>query len=152
MMKRILALGSVIIFLLVFNSAMAAEETVRDVLAKQYNTEKDICVVVKNSIKNGLDTKEVTKAAILMGHDACLVVRCAIEADGLLEEIINGALEAGTTKDVCAKCAVIAGADPVDVARIIEAGPAPLAVGLSPIEIGLPGGDTGGGFLSPKGF
>jgi len=151
-MKRILALGSVIIFLLVFNSAMAAEETVRDVLAKQYNTEKDICVVVKNSIKNGLDTKEVTKAAILMGHDACLVVRCAIEADGLLEEIINGALEAGTTKDVCAKCAVIAGADPVDVARIIEAGPAPLAVGLSPIEIGLPGGDTGGGFLSPKGF
>jgi hypothetical protein len=152
MIKRIPALGSIIIFLMVLNSAVAAEETVREILTKQYTTEKDICVVVKNGIKNGLDTKEVTKAAILMGHDACLVVRCAIEADGVLEQIINGALEAGTTKDVCAKCAVIAGADPIEVARIIEAGPAPLAVGLSPIELGLPGGDTGGGFLSPKGF
>ena len=33
-----------------------------------------------------------------MGHDACLVVRCAIQAKGDLEQVITGALEGGATR------------------------------------------------------
>jgi hypothetical protein len=154
-MRIIYLFGFTVMFLLVFNGPVMAEETVKDVITGQYSVEKDICTVVKNTIRNGMDTKEVTKTAIQMGHDACLVVRCAIEADGSLEDIINGAMEAGTTKDVCAKCAVIAGADPAVVAGLLETAlgySPPLAAGIAPIELGLPGGNKGGGFMSPSGF
>jgi hypothetical protein len=134
------------------NSPAFAEETLKQVISDKYEKEKDICKVVKQTIKEGMNTKEITKTCIMMGHDACLVVRCAIDADASLEQIINGALEAGTTPDVCSKCAIDAGADPVAVAKILETGLGypPVAIGLSPIEIGLPGGNKGGGSLSPS--
>ncbi|MEW6052673.1 MAG: hypothetical protein AB1552_02635 [Nitrospirota bacterium] len=135
-----------------YAGSLGAEETLRDVLARKFNENKDICKVVKNAISEGLNTKEVVKTCILMGHDACLVVKCGIEAEGSLEQIITGALEAGTTSDVCSRCAIEAGIDPGAVAEILETGlgysPA-LAGGLTPVEIGLPGGAPGGGTLSP---
>ena len=146
-----LAITILLIFPLIKSSAFA-EGTLKDMLTKKYNEEKDICKVVKQIIMAGMNTKEVTKTSIEMGHDACLVVRCAIEANGSLEQVITGALEAGTTSDVCSRCAIDAGADPVAVAKILETGLgySPLAAGLPAIEIGLPGGNIGGGTLSPS--
>jgi hypothetical protein len=137
----------------IVTGSVSAGENLKDILAKKYNEEKDICKVVKKVITEGLNTKEVTKTCIQMGHDACLVVKCAIEAQGSLEQIITGALEAGATSDVCSRCAIEAGADPVAVAKILETGlgySPPLAAGLPAIEIGLPGGNKGGGTLSPS--
>ena len=124
-----------------------AEETLTDVLSKRYTEEKDICIVVKKAITEGINTKEVTKTFIGMGTNACLVVKCAIEAKGSLEQIIVGALEAGATSDVCSRCAIEAGTEVPELARILDP---PLGAGLSPLEIGLPSGDSR--FLSPSSF
>ncbi len=135
--------------------SVSAQETLKDLLAKKYKEEKDICPVVKKTIREGLNTKEITQSCIEMGHDACLVVRCAVEAKGNLEQIIAGAIAAGTTSDVCSRCAMNAGADPKDIARVLETGlgysPVPGA-GLTPIETGLPGGNKGGEFISSSTF
>ena len=136
-------------------SPVFAEETLRNILAKEYIAQKDMCMVVKNTINEGLDTKEVTKICIETGHDACLIIRCAIEAKGDLGQIITGALEAGTTTDVCSRCALEVGADPQQLAKILEAGlgytPA-LAPGLASVEMGPPGGTSAGGKISPSSF
>jgi hypothetical protein len=132
-----------------------AQESLKDVLTKEYRQEKDICPVVKNTIRSGMNTKEITKACIEMGHDACLVVRCAVQANGNLEQIMTGAIEAGATSDVCARCAMNAGADPREIARILETGLGYSAVsggGLTPVDISLPGGNKGGGVLSSSHF
>ncbi len=136
----------------IVTGSVSAGGNLKDILAKKYNEEKDICKVVKKVITEGLNTKEVTKMCIQMGHDACLVVKCAIEAQGSLEQIITGALEAGATSDVCSRCAIEAGVEPGSVAKILETGLgySPLAAGLPAIEIGLPGGNIGGGTVSPS--
>ena len=130
-------------------------ESLKDMLTKQFQKEKDICVVVKENIGQGLSAKEITRACIGMGHDACLVVRCAVEAKGNLEQIITGALEAGTSSDVCSRCAMNAGADARELSRILETGlgysPAS-GGGLTPVEIGLPGGNRSGGVISSSTF
>lgn len=125
------------------SNTIFAEETLKDILSKKYKEERDICLVVKKAIAEGMNVKEVTKTSIEMGYDACLVVRCAVEAKGNLEQIIIGALEAGATSDVCSRCALEGGADPRELARIIESE-------MSPIETRLPGGSSGGGYLSPS--
>ena len=127
------------------NNPVLAEETLRDILSQRYNIEKDICLVVKKAILEGMNTKEVTKTCIEMGHDACLVIACAIEAKGNLEQIFIGAREAGVTSDVFSRCALEAGADALEIARILEPE-------LAPIETGLPIGSRGGGFISPSSF
>lgn len=145
----------VLITLPLIVSPVFADDTLRNILAKEYSAQKDICPVVKKTIKEGLDTKEVTKTCIQMGHDACLVVKCGIEANGNLEQIITGALEAGTTPDVCSRCALEVGADPQQLARLLEAGlgytPA-MAPGLASVEMGPPGGGSAGGKISPSSF
>jgi hypothetical protein len=122
---------------------------------KKYKEEKDICPVVKKSITEGINTQDVTRACIETGHDACLVIRCAIEAKGNLEQIITGALEAGTTSDVCSRCAVDAGVKAGNIAKILETGlgysPA-FGAGLTPVEIGIPGGSNKGSVLSRSSF
>ena len=128
---------------------------VKDGVDKKYKETKDICTVVKKFLSDGMNTKEITKASIQLGHDACLVVRCAIEANGSLDQIITGALEAGATSDVCSRCALEAGADPAAVAKALETGlgySTPLGAGLTPIDVKLPGGEPGGGTLSSSGF
>jgi hypothetical protein len=142
-------------FFMISNNFVFAKDTLRDILAKKYQSEKDICNVVKEAITEGMNTRDVTRTSIQMGNDACLVIKCAIEAEGNLEQIINGALEAGTTSDVSSRCAIDAGADAIEVARIFETGlgySPPLAAVLTPIEIGLPGGNPAGGVISPWTF
>jgi hypothetical protein len=137
------------------HGAVFAQETLKDKLTRQYKEEKDICPVVKKNIREGLSTKEITKSCIQLGHDACLVVRCAVEADGKLEQIITGAIEAGTTSDVCARCAMNAGADPKAIAAILAPGLgySPLeGGGLTPIETSLPGGNKNDGVMSSSSF
>ncbi len=116
---------------------------------------KDTCSTIKNNIRDGMSAKDVTKSFIELGHDACLVIRCAIEANGNLEQIMIGALEAGTTSDVCSRCAMMAGADPKLLATILEGGlgysPVP-GGGLTQIDTNLPGGQKGGGLVSSHRF
>lgn len=139
---------------LVFTSLSFAEEKpMKDVINKEYQESRDICNVVKKTIRDNPDTKQLVKASIELGHEACLVIRCAIEANGNLEQIITGALEAGTTSDVCSRCAIDAGVDAVAVAKILQTGlgySTPQAV-LTPIG-GLPGGTPGGGLVSSHRF
>ena len=135
-------------------SAFAAD-TVKDELSNKYKEGKDICSAVKNTILEGQSSKEVTKTGILMGHEACLVIRCALEAKGELEQVIAGALEAGTTSDVCSRCAINAGADPAAVAKALQTGlgySAPPGLALQPVEASPPAGNTNGGNMSPSGF
>jgi hypothetical protein len=156
-MKKCIAITGLIAALIVsFGTVAFAEETVKNGVDKKYKETKDICTVVKSLLSDGMNTKEVTKASIQLGHDACLVVRCAIEANGSLNQIITGALEAGATSDVCSRCALEAGADPAAVAKVLETGlgySTPLlGAGLTPIEVGMPGGEPGRGTLSSSGF
>jgi hypothetical protein len=143
------------ISLLLAQSPAFAGDTLKDIISKKYHEEKDICPVVKETILEGQSSKDCTKTSIQLGHDACLVIRCAIEAKGQVDQVIAGALEAGATSDVCSRCAINAGADPAAVAKALETGlgySLPLAAGLEPVEIGLPGGNRSGGNLSPSGF
>jgi hypothetical protein len=140
---------------LVAQSPAFAEDTLKDMISKEFHKEKDICPVVKKAIIEGQASRDVTKTSILLGHDACLVIRCAIEAKGQIDQVIAGALEAGTTSDVCSRCAIDAGADPAAVAKALETGlgyASPLAAAPEPIGTELPGGNSSGGKISPSGF
>ncbi len=145
----VLCILSILVLIPLSASAAHTRETTKEVLAKILNEEKDICKAVKSAIQQKLDTKDTVKLYIAMGHDACLVVRCAIQAKGDLELIIIGALEGGATPDVCSRCAIEAGAEPSDIARILE-GYSPENQVLEPITIGFPGTEQGGGPLSPS--
>jgi len=139
---------------LLAGNTVFADDTLKDTLSKKYKKAKDICSVVKEVLLEGMNTKEVTKTSIDLGHDACLVIRCAVEANGSLQQIIDGAIEAGATSDVCSKCAIDAGADPRAVAQALETGLGytPAATGLVPINVNVPGGEPAGGVLSSSGF
>ncbi len=142
-------------FLISVNNLAFAEDTLKDILAKRYQLEKDVCKVIEVTINEGLNIRDVTRISIQLGHDVCLVIKCAIEAGGSLEQIINGAMEAGATSDVCSRCAIDAGADAIELAKIFERGlgySPPLSAVLTPVEIGLPGGNQGGGVISPWTF
>jgi len=145
----------IIVLSLLMGNAVFAADPFKDAFSKKYMSEKDICSLVKQVLLEGMDTKEVTKRSIELGHDACLVIRCAVEGNGNLQQIIAGAIEAGATSDVCSKCAIDAGADPRDVAQALQTGlgytPAEGA-GLNPINVSVPGGEPAGGVLSSSGF
>jgi hypothetical protein len=145
---------SIIVLSLLMGSTVFADESMKDTLSKRYKEARDVCSVVKQALMEGKDTKEVTKISIELGHDACLVIRCAVEGNGNLQQIITGAMEAGATSDVCSKCAIDAGADPIDIAKALETIPGyiPAVAGLTPINVNVPGGEPAGGFLSPSGF
>ncbi len=158
-MKKIRMIGFFAFILSFFLSSVdnlvSAEDTVRDILAKRYQLEKDVCKVIEATINEGLNVRDVTRTSIQLGHDVCLVIKCAIDARGSLEQIINGAMEAGATSDVCSRCAIDAGADAIELAKIFETGlgySPPLSAVLTPVEIGLPGGNQGGGVISPWTF
>ena len=144
-------------FFLLCNLVFAKEPVpVKDLLSLNHAKEKDICIAVKKTIKEGAKTKEVVKTGIQLGHNACLIVKCAIQAEGNLKEIIIGAIEAGATQDVVARCAIDAEADAREVAQYIrEAGFAGLCYvepqEIEPIDPNLPGDETTGrGFVSPS--
>lgn len=82
--------------------------------------EVPLCANIENSVRQGQDERQVARQHIEVGDSACLVVKCAIKANGDLRRIIAGAIEAGAPADVVARCAVGAGAPALEVARILE--------------------------------
>jgi hypothetical protein len=133
-----------------------AEEIIQDRLSFNSTKEKEICMSIKEAIKDGLNTKQVVMTAIKLGHSACLVVKCAIEGGGDLKEVVTGAIEAGAMSNVVARCSVDAGADPQEVGGYILIAGLPDSCYFEPQmlderEIENPQGEeTGGGFLSPS--
>ena len=156
-MKRQLIFAiTFVVFLLSINTAFA--DDIKNVITNNYRQSKDSCIVVKRLIKEEINTKEIVKTGVQLGHSACLIVKCAISGGGKLEEIIDGALEAGATTDVIAKCAVDAGANPQEVANLLtDLGQVAFCIApeelLETIPISLPGSENqGGGVISPSSF
>ncbi len=146
----------IILSLLLTAHLAYSEEPIKNILSFNKTKEQEICIAVKKAIQDGLNTKEVVKTGIQLGHSACLVVKCAIEGGGNLKEIITGAIEAGATPDVVSRCAVDAGADPKEIAGYIMLAGLPDVCYFEPqrleeTEIRNPQGeDSAGGFLSPS--
>ena len=129
------------------NSLLAS--TVSDTITKRYAESRDICPVIKSCIKEGMNTQEIVKTSILMGHSPCYVIKCAADGGGILEQIIYGAIEAATTADVVARCCVDAGFTAQDVSKVL------VQQNYPPLQSGdvLPGGGRNDGvLLSPSRF
>ncbi|OGW38106.1 MAG: hypothetical protein A2Y97_08480 [Nitrospirae bacterium RBG_13_39_12] len=156
MNKRLFVYISTVITFFTFIFIQVSAGEVKDIFSKKNMAGKDICSAVKKTIKDGMNTREVVRTGIELGHSACLVVKCAIAGGGNLKEIITGAIEAGAPSNVVSRCSMDAGADPKAVSTIIvQAGLLGCYFepeGLEPIEVELPGGDQGGGFISPYSF
>ena len=96
------------------------DSTIRYTLAKELSTGKGVCEVVVDLIKAGMGSGPVVENAILLGHSPCVVVRCAIDAGGELEDVITAAFRADANSEVILTCCILAGI-PVDaLARIME--------------------------------
>lgn len=144
-----------------------AEENLRDILSGKEGCDRvvcdDICALIKNNLKRGVDAKAVTRTSIQLGHSVCQVIGCAIDGGGELRLIIGGAVEAGSTPDVVSRCSVDAGAKPGSVAQILQSlgedlgytppGEELVAPGgeLIPVD-SVPTGPTGGRVISPSSF
>jgi hypothetical protein len=140
---------------LLFTSMVFAQEAVREKLTLNNPKDKDICTAVKKTIKEGLNTKDTVKTGIQLGYGACLIIKCAIMAEGNLKDIVYGAIEGGTPPEVVARCATDAGAEAKEVAQCISsAGLAGLCYfqteTLETMEIQVPGVNPGGKYLSPS--
>lgn len=103
----------------------ATTRTVREIMAESLARGKTICIVVGDMIraanKAGQNiTGEVVENAILLGHPACVVVKCAVEAEGKLEDIVAAAFRVGASSDVIVTCCVDGGAEYAALARVIE--------------------------------
>ncbi|MBM4145854.1 MAG: hypothetical protein FJ240_06220 [Nitrospira sp.] len=110
---------------------------------------------MKKTIKEGLNTKDIVKTGIQLGYSACLVIKCAIMAEGNLKDIVYGAIEGGAPPEVVARCATDAGAEAKEVAQHISSAGLPGLCYVQPekletMEIRVPGGNPGGGYLSPS--
>jgi hypothetical protein len=158
-MKSRVIISFLVVFLvslfLAAQSPVFAGDALKDIISKKYREQKDICPVIKETILEGQSSKDCTKVSIQLGHDACLVIKCAIEAKGQIDQVIAGAVEAGVTSDVSSRCAVDAGADAAAVAQALQSGlgySPPLAAAPESIDTGLPGGNNSGAKLSPSGF
>ncbi len=156
MSKHVLMLP-VFVSLLVFSpGSVFAQESQKDILSGKDSGSKEVCVLIKDNLKRGVDAKAVTKTNIQLGHNVCYVVKCAIEGGGELKLIITGALEAGSTSDVVSKCCVDAGAEPGMIAQILESvgeglGYSPLGdemIPMDPVSTGTKGGSS----ISPSSF
>ena len=158
MNKLVIRCVFVFLFFSLLSGMAIAKEPAKNTAALQNNAgEKEICSAVKKSIQEGMNAKDVVQTGIKLGHNACLIVKCAIEAGGNLKDIITGAIEAGAPSHVVSRCAIDAGVEADEVAAYIMLASAPgfcyyEPEVLAPEEIELPGGDPGGGFLSPSSF
>ena len=146
----------IILSLLISAQIAYSEEPIKNALSINKTKEKEICSAIKKTIQDGLNTKDVVKTGIKLGHSACLVIKCAIEGGGSLKEVVTGAIEAGASADVVSRCCIDAGADPQDVAGFILIAGLPDVCFfepqmLGPTEIEKPDDqDSAGGYLSPS--
>ena len=121
----------------------------------------DICELMKNDIRRGIDPKAVTKANIVLGNNVCFVITCVIDGGADLKRLVAGAVEAGGTPDVISRCCTSAGVKPSSVAQAFQsagetAGPATPGEAPSPVEV-VPSDTTpteppAGKVISPSSF
>jgi len=155
MVKRFLMYLFVLLALLFLSNIVFAQEAVKNKLSLNNDREKDVCNAVKKAIQEGFNTKDIVKTGIELGHNVWLIVKCAISWGGELKDVVTVAIEAGATSDVVSRCAIDAGAEAKEVAKYISIAGLPGLCYLEPqkidpMEIGLPGGNPGGGYLSPS--
>jgi len=96
------------------------DTSIRYTLADGLTKGKGVCAVVGDLIKDGMSSAQVVENAILMGHPPCIVVRCAIDAGGKLEDVITAAFRTGATSDVIISCCMLAGIPVEALTRILE--------------------------------
>lgn len=145
--------------------SLSAEEILKERVASKEVCDRavcdDMCELIKNDLRRGVDAKTVTKTNILVGNNFCLVVKCVIDGGGRLDLLIAGAVEAGSTPDVISRCCISAGAKPGSVAQALLSVGEPVsstavgdnssAVQLVPSDA-VPPGDPQGGTISPSSF
>ncbi len=117
----------------------------------------EVCSLIKDNLRRGVDAKAVTKTNIRLGNDVCYVVKCAIDGGGKLSLIISGAVEAGATPDVVSRCCVDAGAEPAKIAEVLQnLGDDPPSSSAAdqfvPMDSVTVGRNTGTRFVSPSSF
>lgn len=114
---------------------------INTLISEKYSEVKKTCPVVKEIINrlevHGFDDRTITSTFIETGHDACTVIKCAIEGDGNLEKIIVGALDALTPPDVVAGCAIDAKAAPDEISSIFDRGIVPELCYIPPLTADL---------------
>ncbi len=156
MSKYVLILFIFALSLMLLPYGVAAQENPKNVMAGKDDGSKEVCNLIKDNLKRGVDAKAVTKTNIQLGQNVCYVIRCAIEGGGELRPVIMGAMEAGSTSDVVSKCCVDAGAQPGDIAQILQGAgeglgyspPGDEMIPMSAVSVGAPAGRS----ISPSSF
>jgi len=154
--KHFLILFALVLSLAFSPGSALAQESQKDIFFGKDSGNKEVCVLIKDNLKRGVDAKSVTKTNIQLGNNVCFVIKCAIDGGGELRLIITGAIEAGSTADVVTKCSVDAGADPGTIAQILQSvgeglGYSPPGDEMVPMDP-APRGTTTGRFISPSAF
>jgi hypothetical protein len=104
--------------ILVLPSASAAGPKAKAPDPSRLQKEELLCRQIQDKIKNKQEIRKVVKTSIQMGYDACGAIKCAIKGNGDSKQIIEGAVEAGTTKDVVSRCSLDACTEVKDIAAI----------------------------------
>jgi hypothetical protein len=156
MINRLLTPLVFLLYLACSAGSVAGAENSSDGLSGKDAREKELCTLIKDNLKRGVDAKSVTKTNVQLGHSVCHVIRCAIDGGGELRLIITGAVEAGSTPDVVTRCCVDAGAEPGTIAKILQSlgeglGYSPPGDELVPVDP-VPTGTAAGRFISPSAF
>jgi hypothetical protein len=155
--------------ILILTISLPFHATGASILEESWSTRKvcdravcdDVCELIKNDLERGVDAKTVTKTNILLGNNACFVIKCVIEGGADLIPVIAGATEAGCTPDVVSRCSLEAGVKPALVAQALRSIEEPVSPGPpSPEGPGEfipplpepPDNGPPGGKLSPSSF
>ena len=139
-MKQIYStITAILLLLLLLPHDMFAGD-INTLISEKYSKGKKTCPAVKEIINrveiHGFDDRTITRTFIQTGHDACTVIRCAIEGEGNLEQIIVGALDVLTPPDVVAGCAIDAKASPEEISSIFDRGIVPELCYIPPMTTG----------------
>jgi hypothetical protein len=126
-----------LLLLIAPTASFAQDAQVKEILAKNTVTEKNICGAVIKAIHDEVNTRTVVNTAIKLGHSTCLVVKCAVKGGGKLEDIVIGATDAGASTDVVSKCAIDGGADPLACATALNLAVAPNVCYFFPQGLGV---------------
>jgi len=122
----------------------------------QSQKEGPLCGQIQDKMKTNQEIREIVKTSIRMGYNACGVIRCAVKGDGEVSQVIAGAIDAGSPKDIASQCIFQACAKDVAVilSNMAESGlgyslPEEPEFIVTPVTSVTKGGAL---FLSPSGF
>jgi hypothetical protein len=93
-------------FLILPYTANAGVPPVKVTDSSRLKKEELLCRQIQDKAQKKQEIRKIVKTGIQMGYDACGVIKCSIKASGDLQQVIEGAVEAGTTKDVVSRCAL----------------------------------------------